>query len=63
MATAIGTLLLAGFMAQEPPAGAGESAAGASAAADVAWRTDLDAALGEAKQQHRPLFVVFRCER
>ena len=59
MATAIGALLLAGFMAQGNEAGEGAAASDGA----IPWRTDLDAACAEAKPAGRPLFVVFRCER
>lgn len=29
----------------------------------IPWRTDFRAARAEASEQHKPLFVVFRCER
>jgi hypothetical protein len=31
--------------------------------ATISWRTDLDAARAEAARDHKPLVVVFRCER
>jgi hypothetical protein len=44
---------------------AGGSAADGAVGSDgaIEWRSDLEAALAEARGASRPLFVVFRCER
>lgn len=48
----VAMVLVVGTAAQQSPA-----------APPIAWRTDFAAARAEAKEQHKPLFVVFRCER
>ena len=35
----------------------------AAAPPPIPWRTDFAAARAAAREQHKPLFVVFRCER
>lgn len=35
----------------------------ASAQEGIAWHTDLDAARALAAEQHKPMLLLFRCER
>ena len=52
---------LVGLAAQAAgPAAVAQDAPGGDVFGDVAWRTDLDAARGEARAAGKPMLVVFR---